>query len=205
MKCLGSILVLNSSCFQCRICFIQSACQPVHCMSIYSFPCCTSSSLTGYLAFLITKWLSWGDKGTLTSQMADQMFDTWTFKIHDCHWHRIFMLKLNCTAVSNKGISSCDVGGLSKSNGWAKRWRGTIYLGAYCGMHEKRYMRFFFFPNFVFLGCDVIRVRQSFLCSLDKGQLKNFVLKLGRPGWMAMIYLDHWHDLMGSCLLVCFW
>lgn len=117
----------------------------VHYMSIYSFPSCAPIFLTAHLALLMTKWLRWGVRGTLTSQVAYQMFHMWTFEIHDCHRNWIIMLKLNCTAVSNQGISSCDVGGLSKSNGWAKRWRGTIYLGAYCGMHEKRYMRFFLF------------------------------------------------------------
>lgn len=49
----------------------------------------------------------------------------------------------------------------------------------------------FFFPNFFLLGCDINTCVPVILFSLYKGQLKNFVLKLGRPGWMAMIYLDH--------------
>lgn len=125
-------------------------CLCISCPYIPSLPVPHISDFS-HLAFLMTKWLSWGDRVTLTSQMAFQMFHMWTFEIHDSHRNWIFMLKFNCTVVSNKGISSCDVGGLSKSNGWAKRWRGTIYLGEYCGMHEKRYIHFFF-PQFFSFG-----------------------------------------------------
>lgn len=52
------------------------------------------------------------------------------------------MIFRDCAAVSDKGIVSYDVGGLSKSDGGAKGRGRAVFVSSHCRMHEERYITF---------------------------------------------------------------